>query len=81
MADYYVKTGHAGIFTTRCPGGGGGGGGGGSSCGPPPINDATVDLIKDFEGFVRSPKPDPSKFLAIPVPPFPSLSLSRLNVS
>ncbi|KAJ6440394.1 lysozyme [Purpureocillium lavendulum] len=25
----------------------------------PAINDATVDLIKEFEGFVASPKPDP----------------------
>lgn len=55
MSDYYVSTGHAGIFTTKC----GGSPGGGSSCGPPDINAATVNLIKEFEGFEPYPKPDP----------------------
>lgn len=31
----------------------------GGSCGPPDVNAATVALIKEFEGFVRSPAPDP----------------------
>ena len=75
VSDYYVQTGHSGIFTTRC-------GGGGSSCGPPPINDATVNLIKDFEGFVRTPKDDPGKLLAITFPLSPSLSPSlSLSIS
>ncbi|EON68222.1 hypothetical protein W97_07480 [Coniosporium apollinis CBS 100218] len=29
------------------------------TCGPPDVNAATVALIKEFEGFVRSPAPDP----------------------
>lgn len=32
---------------------------GGGSCGPPEVNAATVTLIKEFEGFVASPSPDP----------------------
>lgn len=31
----------------------------GSNCGPPEVNAATVALIKEFEGFVKSPAPDP----------------------
>lgn len=31
----------------------------GGSCAPPAINAATVSLIKEFEGFVKSPAPDP----------------------
>nr|WJZ50377.1 GH24 muramidase [Trichophaea saccata] len=54
VADYYVKTGHSGIFTTKC-----GSSSGGGSCKPPPINAATVALIKEFEGFVPKPAPDP----------------------
>ncbi|KAF8248969.1 lysozyme-like protein [Wilcoxina mikolae CBS 423.85] len=54
VSDYYVSTGHAGIFLTTC-----GSTGGGSTCGPPNINAATIDLIKSFEGFVASPSPDP----------------------
>lgn len=30
-----------------------------ASCGPPSVNAATVALIKEFEGFVKSPAPDP----------------------
>ncbi|KAF1808722.1 lysozyme [Eremomyces bilateralis CBS 781.70] len=30
-----------------------------SSCDPQPINAATVSLIREFEGFVASPEPDP----------------------
>jgi len=60
VADYYVKTGSSGFVAPRCPSsGGGGGGGGGGTCKAPPLNAATVDLIKKSEGFVRSPKPDP----------------------
>lgn len=55
VSDYYVKTGKSGIFMKTCPG---------TKkpkppCSPPKINAATVKLIKNFEGFVRSPKPDP----------------------
>lgn len=32
---------------------------GGGNCGPPNVNAATVALIKEFEGFVKSPAPDP----------------------
>ena len=31
----------------------------GGTCGPPDVNAATVALIKEFEGFVKSPAPDP----------------------
>lgn len=31
----------------------------GRACDPLPVNAATVNLIKQFEGFVASPKPDP----------------------
>lgn len=30
-----------------------------SACVGPPVNEATVALIKEFEGFVDSPAPDP----------------------
>ncbi|CZR55764.1 uncharacterized protein PAC_05652 [Phialocephala subalpina] len=30
-----------------------------SSCNPPSVNAATISLIKEFEGFVKSPAPDP----------------------
>ncbi|KAI5820889.1 lysozyme [Pyronema omphalodes] len=30
-----------------------------TGCTPPPVNTATVNLIKEFEGFVPSPSPDP----------------------
>jgi lysozyme len=30
-----------------------------ATCTPPPVNQATVTLIKNFEGFVASPSPDP----------------------
>ncbi|CAA7266089.1 unnamed protein product [Cyclocybe aegerita] len=30
-----------------------------AACGPPPVNGATVNLIKEFEGFVPTPEPDP----------------------
>lgn len=29
------------------------------ACAPPPVNAATVSLIKEFEGFVAKPSPDP----------------------
>lgn len=31
----------------------------GAACAPPAVNTATVNLIKEFEGFVASPSPDP----------------------
>ncbi|KAF9466006.1 lysozyme [Collybia nuda] len=31
----------------------------GATCAPPAVNTATVNLIKEFEGFVASPSPDP----------------------
>lgn len=46
VADYYVKTGSSGYVTAKCTSGGSG------SCAPPKSNQATVDLIAEFEGFV-----------------------------
>ncbi|CCX31104.1 lysozyme-like domain-containing protein [Pyronema domesticum] len=57
VSDYYVSTGHSGIFLSKC-GTSGGPPSGGSGC-VAPINAATISLIKSFEGFVPSPKPDP----------------------
>ncbi|KAK4107211.1 glycoside hydrolase family 24 protein [Canariomyces notabilis] len=48
VSDYYVKTGSNGYVTTKC---GSSGGGSGGSCSPPKSNQATVDLIAEFEGF------------------------------
>lgn len=31
----------------------------GRACDAPDVNDDTLDLIKEFEGFVESPAPDP----------------------
>jgi hypothetical protein len=44
VADYYVKTGSNGYVTDKC--------GGTSTCVVPKSNQATVDLIAEFEGFV-----------------------------
>ncbi|KAJ2055146.1 hypothetical protein GGI17_006730 [Coemansia sp. S146] len=58
VADYYVSTGTGNYVTGKC--------GGGST--PPPsngsgycktVNQAGLDLISKWEGFVASPKPDP----------------------
>ena len=52
VSDYYVKTGVDGYVTSKCSSSGGGSSGGGSSsCGAPKSNQATVDLIAEFEGF------------------------------
>lgn len=55
VADYYVKTGINGYVTDKCEGGS-----------TPPssgackgLNAAGISLIKKWEGFVASPKPDP----------------------
>lgn len=42
VSDYYVKTGSNGFVTKKCGGG----------CSSPKSNQATVDLIGEFEGFV-----------------------------
>jgi len=54
VSDYYVKTGIDGYVTDTCDGS------------PPPtggackaLNTAGIDLIKQWEGFVASPEPDP----------------------
>ncbi|KAJ2755376.1 hypothetical protein GGI19_001684, partial [Coemansia pectinata] len=58
VADYYVSTGTGNYVTGKC--------GGGST--PPPsngngycktVNQAGLDLISKWEGFVASPQPDP----------------------
>ncbi|KAJ1959459.1 hypothetical protein GGI12_004325 [Dipsacomyces acuminosporus] len=65
VADYYVKTGTKEYVAPKCEGGNGG-----NPPPPPPpppsgsgactgINQAGLDLIKDFEGFVAKPEPDP----------------------
>ncbi|KAK3986785.1 lysozyme-like domain-containing protein [Cladorrhinum sp. PSN332] len=46
VSDYYVKTGTDGYVVGKC-----GGSGSGSSCTAPKSNQATVDLITEFEGF------------------------------
>jgi uncharacterized protein YraI len=43
VTDYYVKTGTNGYVTDKCEGG---------VCAAPDSNQATVDLIAEFEGFV-----------------------------
>jgi len=45
VADYYVKTGTNGYVTKKC--------GSTSTCVAPKSNQATVDLIAEFEGFVN----------------------------
>ncbi len=45
VADYYVKTGTSGYVTKKC--------GSTSTCVAPKSNQATVDLIAEFEGFVN----------------------------
>ncbi|KAJ1946475.1 hypothetical protein FBU59_002022 [Linderina macrospora] len=56
VADYYVQTGTSGYVTSKC----GSGGGGSSSSGYcKNVNAATLNLIKEFEGFVSKPSPDP----------------------
>ena len=54
VSDYYVHTGTSNYVTTKCDdsSGGSGGSGGSSSCGAPHSNQATIDLIAGFEGFV-----------------------------
>ncbi|KAK4195900.1 lysozyme-like domain-containing protein [Triangularia verruculosa] len=48
VADYYVKTGTNGYVTTKC-----------TVCSAPKSNQATVDLIAEFEGFVANIYLDP----------------------
>ncbi|KAF4567369.1 hypothetical protein EYR40_006368 [Pleurotus pulmonarius] len=43
----------------------GGGGGGGSGGGCPPVNAATINMIKSFEHFVPNPAPDPVGILTV----------------
>lgn len=54
VSDYYVKTGFSGFIpgVPKC---------GGTSTGSPctTVNDKTIALIKEFEGFVPRPAPDP----------------------
>jgi lysozyme len=45
-----------------CTAGGGGGGGGGGDCGTPNINQATINLVKEFEGYEPYPYLDPSGY-------------------
>ena len=45
VSDYYVKTGSNGYVTSKCSSSGG------STCAAPKSNQATVDLIAEFEGF------------------------------
>ena len=45
VADYYVKTGVSGYVTGKC--------GSTTTCVAPKSNQATVDLIAEFEGFVN----------------------------
>lgn len=44
VSDYYVKTGVSGYVTDKC--------GSGTTCDAPSANQATVNLIAEFEGFV-----------------------------
>lgn len=55
VSDYYVKTGFSGYIpgVPKC----GGTSPGGSAC--TGVNDKTIALIKEFEGFVPRPAPDP----------------------
>ena len=55
VSDYYVKTGFSGFIpgVDKC----GGTSPGGSAC--TGVNDNTIALIKEFEGFVPRPAPDP----------------------
>ncbi|KAJ1931701.1 hypothetical protein FBU59_006624, partial [Linderina macrospora] len=58
VSDHYVQTGKNGYVTKKCSGGSTGGGGSSSSyC--KSVNAASLNLIKEFEGFVKSPAPDP----------------------
>ncbi|KAG0033011.1 hypothetical protein BGZ81_009568 [Podila clonocystis] len=64
VADFYVQTGTSGYVAAHCDGSSGGGGGGGSGGGGggvacSGVNDAGFNLIKEFEGFVPRPAPDP----------------------
>ena len=57
VADWYVHTGTSNYVTAKCDdssgsSGGSGGSGGSGSCGAPHSNQATIDLIAGFEGFV-----------------------------
>lgn len=45
VSDYYVKTGTDGYVTDKC---------GSNGCNPPKSNEATVELIASFEGFVST---------------------------
>ncbi|KAK4221524.1 lysozyme-like domain-containing protein [Podospora fimiseda] len=53
VSDYYVKTGTDGYVVGKC-------GGTGSSCSAPKSNQATVDLISEFEGFRANIYIDPT---------------------
>ncbi|KAK3368770.1 lysozyme-like domain-containing protein [Podospora didyma] len=46
VSDYYVKTGTSDYVVAKC-----GGSSGGGSCSAPKVNQDTIDLITDFEGF------------------------------
>ncbi|KAF9321436.1 hypothetical protein BG003_001949 [Podila horticola] len=59
VADFYVQTGTSGYVAPHCDRSGGGGGGGGGSVACSGVNDAGLNLIKEFEGFVSKPAPDP----------------------
>nr|WJZ50382.1 GH24 muramidase [Mortierella sp. ZY002] len=52
VSDYYVKTGTGNYVAPRCNSGG-------SSSACTGLNDAGINLIKEFEGFVPRPAPDP----------------------
>ncbi|ORX66610.1 lysozyme-like protein, partial [Linderina pennispora] len=58
VSDYYVDTGN-GYVAKKCPKGTGGKPGGSSSGYCKSVNAASLNLIKEFEGFVKSPAPDP----------------------
>ncbi|KAI9503840.1 hypothetical protein GGI26_005454 [Coemansia sp. RSA 1358] len=59
VADYYVSTGTNGYVASKCSTGGGSSGGGSSSSYCKTVNQAGINLITEFEGFVARPSPDP----------------------
>lgn len=52
IADYYVQTGTSNYVAAHCSTGGSAPPPSGGNCEAPPSNQATVDLIASFEGFV-----------------------------
>lgn len=60
VSDKYIKTGTAEYVVKKCGGGGGGTTPAPSGSGPClTLNAAGTKLVKEFEGFVKSPAPDP----------------------